>query len=470
MKKAFALLLGLTLLSGCGIFWANATIGKEIDDVQWTENVILGDKSVVEGVTIQRNTKFEKYMYWDTTYVIGENPTVHTDFHFYETGKGEIREQSYSGLQFQKFDFYFRNDTINGTELEINGGLNAALEELKAEAPAGETTTKRIYLKDYEDYYEFDVYINFPECHYSDYQEDVRNFFKIPVLEDEMYLIGVNKDDAGNVIGSGYSSPYVSSSTGNYESDLLMGGDTFDFYNSSVITEDKIYFTFSTLTEEGDIVDTSQIQGGYGVYSFEYDAELRKLDVSSLKLEYALEPSGFVKLEIDEDKENLLIFTEDKEQFYLTVVDIATMEAKQTLSYGTNESNLTRWYEVKEDYIIAQYDYYEAMLFSKNEDGTYTPEFIIPGKVEAGSEKVYLLNTENAFDWNGEKLVIASYIGAWLPYYEESCGVTVAVVDASGVIFYAEYESSLNTNVGSTGEDYGTCEPTMNNSLKISWD
>ncbi len=471
MRKTLALLVVLTLLSGYGIYWANTTVGKEIDNVKWKENVIIGDKSMAEGVTIQRNAKYKKYMYWDTTYVIGEEPSIHTDFQFSVYGMHENRERiNYTGLKFQMLNSYYYQDNLNGTTSVYRSGLTVALDELKEEAPAGKRTTKRIALKDYEEYYGFEMDVKFPNCYFSGDQEGIRNYFKIPVLEDEIYWIGVEKDDKGNILGYGYASKYVAATVGNFDIDCLLFGDSFVFDNSSVITEDKVYFTFSTLTEEGNIIDTSQIQGGYGIYSFKYDKELNKIDVSSLKLEYALEPSGFVNLEIDAEKENLLIFTEDEKQFYLTVVDVDTMETKQILSYGAKDDNsLTRWYEVREDYIIAQYDYYEAILLSKEEDGTYKESVVIPGKVETGSNEVYLLSTTNAFDWNGEKLVIATDIGRWVPYYTETCGVAVAVIDASGVSFYAEYESSLDTNVGDTGNNYGTCEPRYYNSLSISW-
>ena len=55
-------------------------------------------------------------------------------------------------------------------------------------------------------------------------------------------------------------------------------------------------------------MDTSLIPGGYGIYSFKYGDQF--IDGESLKLEYALEPSGYVDVELDEQQENLLIFRE----------------------------------------------------------------------------------------------------------------------------------------------------------------
>lgn len=490
MKKALALLIILTILSGYGIYCANSTIGKEIDNVQWQENIIYGDKSIVEGVTIQRNTKYEDYLYWNTTYVIGEDPSIDTDFYFYELGKSEDWEYNYEGLNFLPDSYSLMEGTVwneNGTSAIQ---WNEAFQELVDEAPAGKTTTKQVYLKDYMDYYGFEIYVDIPELEYSrriyhvgyEYTEeeieklestedDFNEFFKIPVLDTDVYQIGVNKNADGEVIGYGYNSHYSGMSVDDYSADdYLTYGDSFIFDMDSVYTQDRIYFVFSPLTNEGKLVDTSLIPGGYGIYSCKYDAEKDILDAQSLKMEYALEPTGYVSLEMDTNQENLLVFTEDANQFYLTIVDLDTMETKQQIAYGSVDvRDVTRWYHVEEDYLIAQYDYDEAMIFSKNANGTYTPEYTVPGMVTEVADETYFLVTDYAFDWDGEKLLVVGDMTVTVPYYHDSCGVFVAAFDETGLIYYAEYDSSLNTNIGTVGLDYWTCEPCDVNPLSANW-
>ena len=47
-------------------------------------------------------------------------------------------------------------------------------------------------------------------------------------------------------------------------------GDSFDFYTQSVATDDAFYFFFSNRTQLGNLVDTSRVPGGYGVYRLPY--------------------------------------------------------------------------------------------------------------------------------------------------------------------------------------------------------
>lgn len=486
MRKSLALLIILILLSGYGIYWAGTTVGAEEDKVQFTENVIFGDKSVVEGVTVSRNTKYQEYMYWNTVYNVGEKPTVNTEFAFHEFGKNEEWERHYSGIWLDNvnYDTNFDETGYEDGRAEKAQGLEKAFYEFVKDAPAGKTTYKKIKLKDYMEYYAFGMQVNLPgvfmdytrmvdNSHYSEKElkqvEKFNEFFKIPVLEDENYVLGVTKNEAGKVIGYGYNTANGGASYNNFDyPDGVVSGDNFFFDTSMAYTEDTCYFTFLPLTAKEKIVDMSLIPGGYGIYSFKYDSKKETFDADSLKLEYGLEPGGYVGLEVDTQQENLLVFTEDDEQFYLQVIDLDTMKEKQKIAYGKmDEEHLTRCYFVEEDFLIAQYDYYEAMLFSRNEDGTYTPEYTIPGEMLEVSEKSYFLSGDCVFDWDGEKLLIADSLETGEPHYQDLCGFFLAAFDKTGLVYYGEYESSLDT--GSLWHNNGLCEPTQNHSITIRW-
>ncbi len=485
MKKSLILLLALVLLAGSGICGANIVINEEIDNVQLTENVIVGDKAFVDGIVIERNTKYKENMYWTTTYLIGDKPSISTDFAFYEWGKEDAWSEYYGGLEFNsEVEFYYIGAMQNSTELT---GLAKALYELIEEAPAGKVSSKLINLKDYMEYYEFSLSVDIPNCDngYGTYivdddqsgmtkqekrkktEEAFMEYFRIPVLDEEVYELRVNKSEEGEVIGYGYSSYNGSMGVNNIDMTYQpKNGDSFNFDMSSTYVGNKIYFTFSPLSYEEKVVDTSLIPGGYGVYSCEYDED--GVDASSLKLEYALEPNGYVRLKVDAQEENLLVFTNDKEQFYLTVLDLENMQEKQKYAYGkVDEVNLTRWYRVEEDYLIAKCDYYEAVVFSRNEDGTYTQRFSVPGEMLEVSEHGYFLDGENAFDWNGEMLLVAFDLMREYPYTTASCGVGLAAFDVTGLIYYAEYESSLDT--GAVTGNYRWCEPINEGAIQITW-
>jgi len=86
MKKSFVLLLALVVLvSGTGCF-AQSQLVKEKDQVHYTENVLYGDKSVVDGVTVEADISYDYYLYWNTRYQIGDTPKEETEYTFYPMG------------------------------------------------------------------------------------------------------------------------------------------------------------------------------------------------------------------------------------------------------------------------------------------------------------------------------------------------------------------------------------------------
>ena len=489
MRKSLAILFVLILVSGCGIYWANSTIGDEIDEVRFEENVIFGEKSVVEGVTVERNTKYSENMYWNTTYKVGEKPIVQTDFEFYEFEKGDMWQKQYSGVG---FDIYNRTTVDShavwsGKSKDDAVGLGVAFIELLEETPNGTISYKNVYLKDYLDYYLFDVQIDLPdffqiiendglEYQYSEeeaspYRELLdafHTFFRIPVLENEEYRIGLKKDDKGQITDFAFASASGGMSVNNMDIEVLEYGDEFSFDVDAVYTEDTCYFTFDPTTWAGNIVDTSLIPGGYGVYSFQYNSEEGSIDTDSLKMVYPLEANGYVSLELDVQKENLIIFSEDKEQFYMTVVDLDTMEKKQHLAYAQMDvDELTRCYWVEDDFMVAQHSYHEAVLFSRNEDGTYKMEYTILDKTEELEADVDFLSGDCCFDWDGKRLLVSNGWMVSKPYWRETCGFYLAAFDESGLIYYGEYYSSLDTVEAEY--EYSYCKPVNNNPLEVRW-
>ena len=87
MKKSFVLLI---LLFAFAIFvfgFGQSSILAQRDQVQITEHVLLGDKSLVEGVTLELHTNYERQLFWDTTYVIGEKPKTDTEYTFIHSAR-----------------------------------------------------------------------------------------------------------------------------------------------------------------------------------------------------------------------------------------------------------------------------------------------------------------------------------------------------------------------------------------------
>ena len=74
MKKSFLMFVLLFLLAVGGTVTAQALLLERKDAVEITENVRYGDKSIVDGVTVYRNTKYDSHIQWKTVYQVKETP------------------------------------------------------------------------------------------------------------------------------------------------------------------------------------------------------------------------------------------------------------------------------------------------------------------------------------------------------------------------------------------------------------
>ena len=129
MRKSLALFIVLLVFAIGGTCYVSASLVKEKDNVQIMETVVLGDKSAVEGVTVKRNVKYDRYMRWNTTYVVGEEPECNTVYTFDEHGR--LREEGnyrYNGLEL--YTDVVRGRDLANIDAEKLSGVNRAMKEL----------------------------------------------------------------------------------------------------------------------------------------------------------------------------------------------------------------------------------------------------------------------------------------------------------------------------------------------------
>lgn len=504
MRKSFALFLVLLVFVIGGTCYVSASLLREKDNVQITETVIYGDKSFVEGVTIERNVKYDNHMRWNTTYVIGEEPSCETVYTFSEGGT--LREESIhrpEGINMHT-DAIGEFDGSDGKNLT---GVDKAMKELFDKTEPGQENSAVINLADYLDFYEYEIYIDLPgDIHHyyisrGDIEEDfhrysanesyqkeleeqlhlidtLTEFFKIPVIKNHFYEISVAKNMDGTLHGWGYGSANGGGSSGNVTMGATLDdADSFGLWMISTFAEDMCYFTFDPYTRNGELVDTGYIPGGYGIYGLPFDAEKKTIDVDGMRMLYELEPTEVVYgLQFDEQRNQLLLFQEKEAGSVMTVIEKDTMQKKQEIVYS-KEGYSTMAY-LEEEYIFLGYED-RISIFSVDEDGYYHEE------LECDLAPLYELTgigfldySYDAFDWNGESFLITGPLNDSESYrYYQSCGFYVAAFDQTGLVYYGEYESSLDAessyctgyyNTGYYGYDY-TCRPTENDPITISW-
>lgn len=471
MRKAAFLTILLLILAGAGLGAAAVNVNGPRADVVLTEERFCGDPSAAGGLELQLNAHLSYNLFWNTTLSFDTEPKTETAYTFTADNTYEQYPETYSGLNLESDISVgsFRNYPDDG---ELTG-IDAAFWELYKNAPDdGTEVSMKVKLADYYEYYPFSFSFDAPGCHlHLDTQRlgetadpepgtgeyvwaRLRDYFRIPVPEDETARLHLNKDGKGG-LSYGYSQ------SGNYS-----------FYTWSVLTGDACYFVFNNLNGDGAAVDTSLIPGGFGLYRLPYEADTygnnnaagkSGIRIDELAMVYPIDPNVKIAgLYTDPEKEHILLHTMEGDRYIVSVISLDTMECVQRLVLWDDAGLSGYVYGSGDDFFVMALDRAEGESFkesyfsviARNGDGVYETCFTVPkGETELYGNRVM------AFD--GERLAIAS-IRAY-----ESCGVELAVYDPGGLAYYAEFNSSLDTGYS---EDYSYyCRCMGYNPVRLQW-
>jgi len=456
---------------------ATVVLVDRLDDaktnIRIIENVIYGDKSVAEGITVSELSQYDNHLIWDTVYKISAEPTVNTEYSFYSTEK-HYDSLTYHGLNVALRDGYgcdFKKPAEKQT------GIAKAYKELFDDTPAGEEKNRVIQLVDYYTYYPISLNIDIPDLYWyggnlidiEEYRSEKNvhdrfaAFFKIPMLETEFEHISVGKDIYGNLSMTGSGSGDSDTTTERYTPETV-----------SAFGGNICYFSFSNRTNLGNAVDTSLIEGGYGIYKVNYTTG-KYIDKNgifttgvvseSLSTCYPLsETQSVCEMWLSEDGKNLFCIILDTENnAILTQIETDSMETVASLSLGNNI----------EKYGICVYPYksFSAIMIndiitvvSPNSKGEYELRFKTP-LTEYVNGGFKWLSESAVMDYNGERLVVVGYIPEKRFMTYLTCDFYVAVYGSNGIEFYAEYQNSLSVNSYS-GSYKANCHPEK---LCVKW-
>ncbi len=164
---------------------------------------------------------------------------------------------------------------------------------------------------------------------------------------------------------------------------------------------------------------------------------------------YPLTPGiNVVYLSLNASQSCLYLHTVEDGTYFITVVDLSTMEQMQKLEVIHFEDEPYWAIQDEDDFMVIQFhNTQELAVISKAESGELKLEYICPVWPE-GINPYY--SYQSAMDFDGERL-------AWVqpleiaydhePDYRDrsSCGIVVAVYEKEGLTFLGEYRSSLDT-------------------------
>ena len=472
MKRTLLLVLLLVISLGTVSVFASS-IYKEHDNVTFKETVLYGDRSIANGLKVELNTHHASLLFWNTTSEFEGDVNSSTDYHFYSTRQDYTFPEYVAGIS-----MHCNPDGTFFLEEENPTGLSAAYQEVFDSLAPGQEIEKTIYLKDYMDYYNFELSFDFPNCHqYGNTSEldiatsdeikqdpvlkalhDIKEYFKIPVLDTETYTISIGKHTNGNIASSG---------GGNTDS------ERFYMQTFSIVTDDTCFFTFKPHTTEGNLVDLSDLPEGYGLYAlpFERVSDDIQFDLSTVKTDqismvYPLDPNvQITDMTLDETNSRIFLYTEDQEQLWLTVLDIATMSTVQKFALCNTTDSWQNVYNYTDFIAVFNSNPEEITLFSLNETNEYELEFRCAFKPE-GLENSYCYPSELAYD--GKRLACSSTLRNYTYGNKNYCDYFITVYDSDGLQYWVEFENSLDSGLDQDWYDY-PCKSDDYNALRLSW-
>lgn len=469
MKKTILFILLFVLSVGTVSIFAISTY-KEHNLVTFEETVLYGNSSVTEGLQVLRKSRYMENIYWDTTVTFGENLETDTNYSFYPRTQTYELPVSYDGLEMQTG---FKTDINDSDSLK---GLSRAYQEAADSLNVGEGKEFTIYLKDYVDYYDFDVYYDFPNYftwtmntadmvnpsiyeYYDDPQMDdnwiLKNYFKIPVLEDATHTFTIDNNDGTFHIYGSYE---------NY--------NYYDIRPKCVLSDDICYFIINAKSHNEDIVDLSLLPDGYGIFALSYNSSGRysadSIEMDKLSVVYPLDPANsIIRFEINKDQTHLLLYSFENDQLWLSVIEIASMKEVQKLMIFECPENYEPCFSYTNGLIIV--DNYTAdriTLFTENEDHLFEFQFTC----SSGNE--YVGDRQGASfraDYNGEYLVFGDNYPKENGNNNGWCDFYLRIYNEDGLQYYGKYESSLDTGINNEIWDY-PIRADHHDAYELSWE
>jgi len=461
MKRLVILFLAVALMLSA-VVTAAAALGNTQEQLTHEETVLSGDPAAAEGLALSLRYSYREHLQWLSDYTMGDPQGSETAFRFHiGTPAYRYSETEYRGVTVNTMGDYFGVDTLsdlyrmeskNGS-YGVYPGLLGAYRQLYDETPQGGLTNTYLRIRDYCEYYPLAGVMELPAnaYHWNPYssagylaggEETAKvfnDYFRIPVLEDDWMQVVVDKRS-----GSVEEAVDVTESR--------KGSDVFRTSSVGICFEKTAYFTFSALTEQGNVVDTGLIPGGYGLYSFAYN-DRGEPDLESLTTLCALDPAyAPYDMTVDEEHRNLLYISAKDGDRYLTVISLETMQILQNIRILEEEGLQWQFYKLLENGLVAVTEEAGISVWEKNDRGLFEHRFTSALEGTEGGHELY--EAEYAFD--GQRLAVVRRMENRIPIDPEDprsevsvqyCGFLVSVYTADGCAYRGSYSASPETGV-----------------------
>jgi len=247
----------------------------------------------------------------------------------------------------------------------------------------------------------------------------------------------------------------------------------------NIVTSDACYFTFDPHSSDGNLVDLSHLPDGFGIFRLPYrDAQeegwprtISVLDYEALDMVYPLDPEAYLfSMHTDAEETQLILHTLENDRYMLTVIDLDTMATLQKLDLTARPQYFGEPV-VGEDFIItAMYteDQRQALVLARTAEGLYEMAYLCPLEHDDLSSATVV---SEAMSFDGERLAVAGFLRVKREGYAsvETCDYSLAVYDKSGLLYCAEFDSSLDSGYNEKRYEF-FCMPFGYPPIQLEWD
>ena len=477
MRKAWILLMTLLVMASVGFGVAQYLVNLEREAVTWEEETIYGDQSAVAGVQIRTRNHMNQHLYWETVGTLGTELNPETTFTFTNTPIEGESEQIYWGLGLSANQSFLADLSFGGHE-RISEASKEKYADLIAYCLACyesvEVGTEKEFsldLGEYLDFYSLSGHVVIPDAptQFVDefsgrmeaptaFTQAVHEFFRIPILGDYKVNFTINRKHNGASFGSSYAG----------------GVDGEGIYNpefDSIYMNGNCYLTFNPVAPNGEIADTSQIPGGYGLYraNIGYGETGLVWESPVAEMVYAMDPSvEFSHLEKSDDDKHLYIHTWQDNKLIRTILDEQTMEVLQEFELYERENHPKYGqYETIGDFYteVKQYDDFLAILqfsvnneesekntvtvFAEDDRGLYHHKFTVPMSpetVDVNDDLLIYSSVTNQLEYDGEQLYVVQNVFQDVKYgyaRHDNCDFYVMAYNPEGIAYVGKYHVNL---------------------------
>lgn len=457
-----------------------AAVRGQMADCRITEKTIVGDAAAAAGLSASFGMGLQNQLYWRNVYTYGgaddgadvQETAFSRKNPFPADKKGPVPYVRLTGymtsgnalddiLTDPAEGYPIRQELLAQVRQEFfTAGAAERVQEIKRALPADGETTQDLKLKDIFRYYPIEGDLTgtsiwaasldnavYASENPAKLWQDINRFLRIPIPETESSGFSVGKYPDGSLNFNYYQG----------KENCSQQEDHFDFHNIACSTSDAVYFTFNTHTDDGDVVDTSLIPGGYGIYRLPYDREKEIFLSEKLEMVYALDPekqytdiyasSDGAKLFLVSQAARLAAVGVKEVQATAEIIDVRTMQCDRREEIVCSE-DAALGYDAG-DYLIFR-GLRELCLYTY-QNGSYKKELMLADvdfRKPALQNLFYDNRCRTAYD--GKRLSILGEAELdiedddntmWL--WGTAGTVEVAVLDASGLAYYGTLRSNM---------------------------